>query len=77
MSGRPIRVWDHDFKEEDIGDVRPRDVIVYSGGDGELDTYLVVNRIESGIVHGMIATLLETNRVPVEDIVSACALSDS
>jgi len=73
MSGRAVWIWDNNFREKDIENVRHGDVIIYSN-IGALDSYLIVERVEGDIIHGNVAFALPTTSVPVRDIVDACGL---
>jgi hypothetical protein len=67
-----VKLYDKNFKEEDIDNVKPGDVIVYEGKNDCLDNYLVVESVDvkGRKISGQIACTIGVNCVPLEMLVN-------
>lgn len=64
-----VKLYDKNFKAEDINSVQPGDVIVYESSFS--DNYLIVSAIDvvTGKISGQLASRVGVNAVSIEDIV--------
>ena len=64
-----IKLYDHNFKREDVKNVKPGDVIVYNGCMGE--TYFLVSDVKNdgSKISGRITSARGVNGLPLEAVV--------
>ena len=69
-----VKLYDKNFREEDLKDLKSGDVIVYPSSINGYDNYLIVKSFDGDRISGTIASTDGVNSISVKDIVSACDL---